>query len=334
MFAWLKRLMTPSTPAADKSASSTADATGLAASSDAPQVAAPEVYGRVLLEGLEESERALAERVLEDARKGDIELPTLPDLAIAVGKAVRDPDASIDQLARLIQVDMLMAAKVVQVANSAVFGGYSQVSTLQQAITRLGLKNTRDIVTTLAMKQLFTADRPDLERRMRQLWQASTEVAAISAVLSRFAEGIDAERAMLAGLMHDVGVLTIIQYVANDDKDAYTDAEIASAITHLRGLLGNMVLKHWNFEQELAQVPMCLAAMDEHIPGPITYCDVVRVAKLHSLFGKPELADYPPLSELSAFKKFGLDATGADKSIAALREAKADIDAVLSTLNI
>lgn len=333
MFGWLKRIFqsddTP--PAGLESDEGAGGALSVDASIESP---APQMYDAVLLEGLDETDRALAERVLADARSGDIELPTLPDLAIAVGRAVRDPDASIEQLARLIQVDMLMAAKVMQVANSAVFGGYSQVSTLQQAITRLGLKNTRDIVTSLAMKQLFTADRPDLERRLRELWQTSTEVAAISAVLARFSKGLDTERAMLAGLMHEIGVLTIIQYVANEEKGAYSDAQIASAITHLRGLLGNIVLKHWNFEQELAQVPMCIASMEEHIPGPITYCDVVRVAKLHSLFGKPELANYPPLGELSAFRKFDLEASGPDRSIAALREAKADIDAVLATLNI
>jgi HD-like signal output (HDOD) protein len=169
---------------------------------------------------------------------------------------------------------------------------------------------------------------------MRALWQSSTRVAAISAVLARFASGIDSERAMLAGLMHDIGVLTIIQYASSDKSNSYTEAEIQSAVRRLKGVLGAAVLRHWNFEPEIAQVPLCIADMEEHIPGPATYCDVVRVAKMHSLFGTSELADYPPLIELSSFKKFGFSLEGPDASIEALREAKADIEAVRQTLNI
>lgn len=336
MFGWLRRLRqsreTETITEAVTVANGRLTASGVAEAAVLP--ASPAVYDRVLLEGLPADERTLAEAVLAAARSGSLELPTLPDLAIAVGRAVRDPDASIEQLAKLLQVDMLMSAKVVQAANSPAFGGYSPVSTLSQAITRLGLRNTRDIVTSLAMRQMFSSERPALEQRMRQLWKSSTQVAAVSAVLARFARGIDPERAMLAGLMHDVGVLAIIHYAAQQPEDAYSERQIESAIKHLRGFLGNTVLQAWSFEQDLAQVPMCIASMEEHIPGPITYCDVVRVAKLHTLFGRPELNEYPPLSELSAFRKFDLTTGGPDKSIEALREAKADIDAVLQTLNL
>ncbi len=294
----------------------------------------PSAFDRLVLDQLSENERRLADKVLADLDLGSIELPTLPDLAIAVGRAVNNPDASMDDLARLIQVDVPITAKVIQVANSAVFGGYSQVSTLPQAITRLGLQHTRDIVTSLALKQLFKSDQPELQRRMRELWQSSAKIAAISSVLARFADGIDSERAMLAGLMHDIGVLTIIQYVSKEPAGTYTEMEINSAIDHLKGMLGSKVLQNWNFDGDLAMVPMAVVDMEEYLPGPITYCDVVRIAKLHSLFGTPELEQYPPMAELPAFKKFGFRVAGPDRSIEALREAKADIDAVRATLNI
>ena len=333
MFGWFKRKrkvqISPKVPSVDPTANATSGT-----SQQSKENVAGDVSKRILLDGLQDSERRLAEKVLEDASAGAIELPTLPDLAVALRKAVNDPDVSVEQVAQMMQADMVVGSKLVQVANSAMYGGYTQTSTLLQAITRLGLFQTRDIVTSLTMKQLFKSGRPEIEARVKDLWNQSVKVAAISAVLARITRAVDPERALLAGLTHVIGALAVINYIAREPADTYTDGEVDAAIGCLRGLVGNIVLKHWNFDQGLAQVPMSITDMLEPIPGPMSYTDLVRIAKLHAVAGSPAESQYPPLTEVPSFNKFAKLLSGPEASINALREARSDIEAVRNTLGM
>lgn len=183
-----------------------------------------------------------------------LELPSLPDLALNVRKAVNDPDCDAQTIARLVQMDVSLTARLIQITNGPFYRGMEPINTCANAVMRMGLNTTRDIVTSLSLKNIFQSSDPRLSVRLRTLWVHSTRVAAISSVLARSVPGIDSERALLAGLLHDIGVLAIIQYVSRLEAGRYTDEELELAITRLRGEVGGAVLRKWHFDQDLVDV--------------------------------------------------------------------------------
>ncbi|OOZ38056.1 hypothetical protein BOW53_16670 [Solemya pervernicosa gill symbiont] len=264
--------------------------------------------------------------IYREYMEGTLQLPTLPELALRVRRAVNDPEKSLADVAKIIQSDQAITGRLIEVANSPIYRSEVSANSCMAAIRRLGLDNTRDLVTTFAMKQLFKADNKVLAKRMKELWSHSTHVAAISAVLADMTPSLNADRALLAGLIHDIGVLAIYGYVAERPELLSNEQELDDAVEHLRGQVGAMVLRKWFFASDLVTVVLEAENYDYDSEFGPDYADVVLVSQLHSYFGTPKASGLPPLFERPAFGKLPLSQLGPEKSIEALKEARKNID--------
>lgn len=218
--------------------------------------------------------------VVDELANDRLVLPTLPEVASRVRALTVREDVSSAMLAAEIGKDPAMAVRVLRVANSAAQRGSHRIDNLQQAVTRLGLEYTRLLVNTLAMEQLFDAPSAMLRDRLRRSWQRSISVAALSQAIASHFTLLDPERALLAGLVHEVGALPIIR-LAQDRADLVEPGPMLDAVIRLLSpRIGRMVLQAWHFPPELAAVPaLCTDLRREH-EGPADYADVVCVARL------------------------------------------------------
>src|SRR5699024_8003924 len=116
---------------------------------------------------------------------------------------------------------------------------------------RLGLKNVREVIVAATMREVFHTKHRLLSKRMAELWAHSTLVAAISAVVTRKLKGFNPERALLAGLVHDIGVVPILAHAHDYDELARDQELLENTITAYRGQIGAMILRRWNFPDEL-----------------------------------------------------------------------------------
>jgi len=89
---------------------------------------------------------------------------------------------------------------------------FQRIDTLSGAISRLGIAYSSNLATGLAMQQLFQATSEVIDERMRQIWQQSTEVAAIATVLARHYTRLKPDQASLAPLVDAIGVLPVLAY--------------------------------------------------------------------------------------------------------------------------
>ncbi|MCP5151450.1 MAG: HDOD domain-containing protein [Chromatiales bacterium] len=133
---------------------------------------------------------------------GAIDLPSLPSIAMEARRIIDRDDTGVRTLAKVVLNDPAIAAKLIRVANSAVFHGKGTIESCERAITRLGLKTTRQLVVGFAMRELFKCDVPELQAEMVELWEHSAEVAAIAYVLARRLRIADPDEAQLAWLLH------------------------------------------------------------------------------------------------------------------------------------
>ena len=201
-----------------------------------------------------DEENQLTIQLFQDITSGNINLPSMPDVAQRIQQAFTQSHINVEAIAKIIQSDPAITAKLIMIANSALYQGAAQIDTLQQAIVRIGLEATRKQVIIYVVKELFDSSSAQIKSKMQRLWIHSRRVAAFSRVLAKQCKTVDPEQAQLAGLVHDLGEIAILQHVA-DNPELYQDEDkLMHAIRNLRPQITSMLLHKWNFTDELVSV--------------------------------------------------------------------------------
>ena len=246
--------------------------------------------------------------VLKQAIESDqLELPTLPEVAIKIREAVESENTSAQQISETLTQDASLSARLIQVANSPLYRSRTPIEDLQMAITRLGIRMVKDLVISLAMKQIYQATSDVLDEHFRNIWSTSVEVAAISRMLATTIQGINPEQALLAGLIHNIGALPVL-LMAEDDDDLFQDADaLGEIIQETQGMVGELILKTWNFPANMIDVVKeCNNFEYDHVEAGPSLVDIVQVALLQGGH-VPESHAPANWSDVPAFTKLGLD---------------------------
>ncbi|MCX6645391.1 MAG: HDOD domain-containing protein, partial [bacterium] len=203
---------------------------------------------------------------IESALERVKELPTLPDVVFKVNELVNDKNTSSADLERVISRDQAIAAKVLKLVNSSFYGLPRRVDTLSRAIPLLGFSTVRNLVMTVSIFDLLTMGSFDV----KQFWQHAfgTSIAARAIAI---ADNLpDAETHSLAGLLHDIGKVLMMQCFPKEYQ-AVLDMMEAKGCNFLQAekklyptnhcLIGSAVADKWGF-------PVNLKAVIEHHHNP------------------------------------------------------------------
>lgn len=180
------------------------------------------------------------------------DLPAMPQVAAKVLELSSDPDTSAQKLQQVIADDQAMTARILKIANSAMYACSRKVRTLTEAIVMLGFNSIRSLVVTSAARNLYNTNSSRTGLKERLLWEHSIGTAFASRILAQEHVPNLTEEAFLAGLMHDIGKLVlnqkvpqefdeIVQIVYNENRPFYlTEREILGFDhTHVGALLVN-----------------------------------------------------------------------------------------------
>jgi hypothetical protein len=130
-------------------------------------------------------------------------------VTLRVQRALDDPDISVADIAKLIQAEPVLAARVVALANAAAFNQSGRpIADVGGAVARLGFRNVRSMATALMVRQMggSAGSGSPLQRQVAaQLWEHTAHVTALAHVLARRVTRLDADVAMFVGIVHDVG---------------------------------------------------------------------------------------------------------------------------------
>ena len=268
----------------------------------------------------------------KDYEHDRLTLPTLPDLALRIRLALQKPNTTTKAIARIIQIDPAITAKILQVANSPLYRGVTPIRHCSDAIARLGFDGTKNIVLALTLRRLFLSKHPILKKCMKTLWQHSAEVAAMSYILAKATKGFDHDYAMLAGLLHDVGTVIIITHAEKYPELIKNTTDLDRAIHALRGQIGAMLLKKWGFEEVLVTVAAESECWHRDPVPTADYCDIIMLAQMHSYIGTPRMAELPAMDEIPAFGKIALGKLTPSRSLLVLDKAKEEVDTIRQLL--
>ena len=269
----------------------------------------------------------LAEKVQQELihaiENDELVLPTLPEVALKVREAAEDPDIGIPQISKVIGNDAALTARIIKVVNSPLLRTNKEITDLQMAVSRLGINYTCNLATGLAMEQMFQATSDVVDRKMREVWNKSTEIAGICHVLCRHYTRLMPDQATLAGLVHQIGVLPILTY-AEDHNELLADSiSLNHVIEQIHPIIGDKILRTWEFPEPIAMVPSQYLnfARDS---AKADYVDIVQVATLQSYLGSEHPYTQLDWSKVPAFAKLGLDPQvdmQADEDLSAAMEA-------------
>src|SRR3989344_7965127 len=269
----------------------------------------------------------LAEKVQKELTQAidndELVLPTLPEVALKVREAAEDPDISIPQLSKVIGNDAALTARIIKVVNSPLLRTNKEITDLQMAVGRLGINYTCNLATGLAMEQMFQATSDVVDRKMREVWNKSTEIAGISHVLCRHYTRLMPDQATLAGLIHQIGVLPILTYAEEHDELLSDSISLNHVIEKIHPIIGDRILKAWDFPENIAILPSQYLDFTRNSPK-VDYVDIVQVATLQSYLGSEHPYTQLDWSQIPAFAKLGLDPSAdlnADEDLSAAMEA-------------
>lgn len=258
----------------------------------------------------------------------EVDLPSLPEVAMRIQRAVNDPKMSLRDIATDIQTDPMIAARVIQVANSAMFYQGEAVASIQLAISRIGLKSLQTIVMSVVLCNLFKPKSALLHKRAARFYSHSIRVGAICYILAKHLENFDQEHALLAGLLHDIGIMPIL-ILSEERTDLSTNPELLEVvIQNLSGMAGSILLKQWGFGSELQMVAKESQEWQRQI-DKADYCDLVQAAQLHCQLVGGDKIDAPALKDIPAFSRLHLEKIDPEKII---HEARDEIHDIVSSL--
>ncbi|HZX31588.1 MAG TPA: HDOD domain-containing protein [Rhodocyclaceae bacterium] len=195
----------------------------------------------------------ILEEIAQDL-SGETNFPTCLDAALVVRNTLRDPDVGLDKVSQVVGIEPLIASKLLRLANSVPYNPSGRpISDLKTAIGRLGFDAVRTTSLAVAMDQMLKSRQlAAFEELSKLAWEHSLQVAAISRVLARRIGNVNADEALLAGMVHDIGIFYLLYRAADrneyrDNKDAVLDLvvgwheSIGESLLHALGLPDRIV---------------------------------------------------------------------------------------------
>lgn len=204
-------------------------------------------------------------------------LPGVPEVAQRVRHMAGDPDTSLASIATIAAQDPTFAAHLIKVSNSVALHRGGNVRSLHMAIARLGAQLTAVTATSFCIMQMM-AMLPGHVTRLRILYRHSVEIGERCHNLAGRHPHLVQEDALLAGLVHDIGVPVVLQYLRSRPKLQPQQEDLIGA---LHAQVGAALLQAWHFQPHIVDA---VAAHEDWTRGkpsdPPDYADLLIAANL------------------------------------------------------
>lgn len=258
-----------------------------------------------------------------------LDIPTLPEVAIKLRKAIQQ-DVSIQEAVKIIQLDPVISAKLIEVANCPLYLTVVPAKNCHEAVTRIGLNATRNLVIALSLKQVFKSQSPLIKRRLETLWKQSLYLSALCHVLAATSKQANPEEALLAGLVCDIGEIPFLTFVSNLPKEFIIEQEIKDALHVVTGVVGATVLHEWQFADEFVDAALNSKNWYQNNSEELSLTDIVVLSRLHGLIGKHPNSELPAIATIPAASKLKGMALSPENTLSILHDAKAKIHEALT----
>ncbi len=222
---------------------------------------------------------------IEELLKGVVDLHTLPIIILEADRLMRDPRTSAQQVADLLARDPALAGRILRLVNSPYYGFQRRIGNLTQAIVILGFQTVKNLMLTVSVIESFQGTEVDVFDYPK-FWSHSVACAIAAREIARLAKSPHAEKAYIAGLLHDVGKLLLAQHLP--EQVTAVEERILQGCTRLEAEqavfgydhsdVGGMLSQAWSLPDSVT-----CAIRDHHAPAesPVRgAADIVHLANI------------------------------------------------------
>ncbi len=234
-----------------------------------------------------------------------LELPLLPDVANKVIQLTQDPDSTSGQLAQLIQSDQALAGHVMRIANSAAYSPNTEMVSLQQAITRLGMNLIAEIAISATVNtKMFNA--PGQEKHIAAIWNHALASALWAKEIARITRR-NVEATFLCALLHGIGRPVVLQAACELMKDAPLNGkELRQLENEYQKTVGVAVCEEWGMPSLVREVIEYLENYEEAPNGRDQAAMVYGASMFATHMLNPEQLDEESLGSQAVIEALNL----------------------------
>ncbi len=268
---------------------------------------------------------------------GDV--PSLPSVVIQLRQYLKDPNVNFDKLSHVIQHDPGLTANILQLANSAYFGWSRTITSVREAITRLGTDRVFQMVLCMSVAPLVRKPIHGYDTDSEGLWEHSIATAICAEYLALQVRQPLAGESFTSGLLHDLGKIVLGTFIEIDDEPikavvqerglAFNEAEAeVLGIDHAE--VAGELLRRWNLPDSVVSAARWHHAPESSDPGHRDLARLVHVADSLCIrvgWGMGVDAELYHASD-SAFSELGIHESMAEVAIEHVTESLEDLRSV------
>ena len=204
--------------------------------------------------------KSLVDMIKLHLETGETKLPPFNATALHIQREIGKEDPDVNLIEKLIVRDQALTGEVLRMANSSFYQGLVKVSTVRNAIVRLGINEVSNIVTMVTQEKNFHSKDPKINAVMKTLWQHSVGCAFGAHWLAKHS-GFRSilHEAFFAGLLHDIGklfILTVLEDLkCSGQLSSQPSPELMNEVmVSLHCTYGEALMGRWNLPERYCRV--------------------------------------------------------------------------------
>ncbi|WP_319541476.1 HDOD domain-containing protein [uncultured Pseudodesulfovibrio sp.] len=192
----------------------------------------------------------------------ETELTSFPDIFFRIKEVLEDDSASADRIAKVVSTDMSLAAKLLKLVNSPLYGFPQTIDSISRAVALVGAKELSTLALGISAINYFK-DIPAELMDMETFWRHSITCGIFAKILAGTQTGLSPERFFIGGLLHDVGRLIMFKKLpyasteamlfARENSIPLTEAEM-SVMGFIHTDVSTPLLEAWKFPEGLSNM--------------------------------------------------------------------------------
>ncbi len=229
-------------------------------------------------------------------------ISTIKSVVTRIIQIINDPDSTAKDLEEIIEVDPPLTARVLKVANSAYYSPQNKIREIDQAVIWLGFNTVKEIVLSQKVCEIFEKEVCIGAYSRPALWRHSFAVALLAKMIYRREFGERGENAYVAGMLHDIGIIAMDQFMQDEFKQALIVTEqqqrnLDVVETEILGFnhssVGQALIESWNLPNEYAR-----AVGNHHNPARndqdhVRLCNTIYIADYYCQVNQVGFGDAP-----------------------------------------
>ncbi len=215
-----------------------------------------------------------------DLNQDSLELPMFPDSVVRIQRTFQAREVDLNEVVRIISSDPALAARVLQLSNSAALRGKSEILEVRQAVIRIGNKLVQSSAVSFALRQAERNSGLSEESRavLKNIWAESVELAARCYVIAKKYTKLNADEALLTGLLSVLGQLYI--FMKSQDYGVMDYGELETILADWHPAISKAIAESWNMSEELVNALETQLDTNPALRDSASLAEVLSAARL------------------------------------------------------